>query len=171
MLSPEGLQALCRARARLRAGAEEPLRIGRLAAESGLSRHHFIRRFKAVFGETPHQVRVRCRLEQAKELLRSSDESITEISLSLGFSSLGTFSARFARKVGVSPSGFRPHGCPAAPGGGELLRPDGGRAPAGEQQLRRSAATLPGVRLSAHRRDPVRIRLTSIFSSSGTVPS
>ena len=107
MLSPEGLQALCRARARLRTGADAPLRIGRLAAESGLSRHHFIRRFKAVFGETPHQVRVRCRLEQAKELLRSSDESITEISLSLGFSSLGTFSARFARKVGVSPSGFR----------------------------------------------------------------
>lgn len=107
MLSPERLQALCRARARLRACAGEPLRIGRLAAESGLSRHHFIRRFKAVFGETPHQVRVRSRLEQAKELLLTSDESITEISLRLGFSSLGTFSARFAREVGMSPSGFR----------------------------------------------------------------
>lgn len=107
MLDPTGLQVLCRARARLRARTEEPLRIGRLAAESGLSRHHFIRRFKAVFGETPHQVRVRSRLEQARELLLSTDSSITEISLRLGFSSLGTFSARFAREVGKSPSAFR----------------------------------------------------------------
>jgi AraC-like DNA-binding protein len=107
MLTPSGLQALCRARARLRAGTDEPLRIGRLAAESGLSRHHFIRRFKAVFGETPHQVRVQSRLEQARELLLCSDASITEISLRLGFSSLGTFSARFAREVGMSPSAFR----------------------------------------------------------------
>jgi AraC-like DNA-binding protein len=107
MLSPAGLQALCRARARLRAGTDEPLRIGRLAAESGLSRHHFIRRFKAVFGETPHQVRVQSRLEQAEELLLYNDASITEISLRLGFSSLGTFSARFSREVGMSPSAFR----------------------------------------------------------------
>ncbi|HET9038116.1 MAG TPA: helix-turn-helix transcriptional regulator, partial [Myxococcaceae bacterium] len=65
------------------------MRIGRLAAESGLSRHHIIRRFKAVFGETPHQVRVQSRLEQARELLLRTDASITEISLRLGFSSLG----------------------------------------------------------------------------------
>ena len=103
MLSPEGLQALCRARARLRSGTDGPLRIGRLAAESGLSRHHFIRRFKAVFGETPHQVRVRSRLEQAKELLLCSDAPITEISLRLGFSSLGTFSARSPGKSGCLP--------------------------------------------------------------------
>ena len=107
MLTPSGLQALCRARARLRAGTDEPLRIGRLAAESGLSRHHFIRRFKAVFGETPHQVRVQSRREQARELLLCSEASITEISPRLGFSSLGTFSARFAREVGMSPSAFR----------------------------------------------------------------
>ena len=107
MLSPEGLQALCTARARLRAGTEEPLRIGRLAAESGLSPHHFIRRFKAVFGETPHQVRMQARLAQARELLLCSEASITEISLRLGFSSLGTFSARFAREVGMPPSAFR----------------------------------------------------------------
>src|SRR5678815_2082066 len=94
VLSSEGLQALCRARARLLAGGDEPLRIRRLAAESGLSPYHFIRRFKAVFGETPHQVRIRSRLERAKELLLCSEESVTEISLRLGFSSLGTFSAR-----------------------------------------------------------------------------
>jgi AraC-like DNA-binding protein len=50
---------------------------------------------------------VQSRLEQARELLLCSDASITEISLRLGFSSLGTFSARFAREVGMSPSAFR----------------------------------------------------------------
>lgn len=107
MLDRDGLEALCRARARLRASGEEPIRIRRLAAESGLSPHHFIRRFKAVFGDTPHQVAVRARLDRAKELLLDSEESVTGISLRLGFSSLGTFSARFARQVGMSPSRFR----------------------------------------------------------------
>ena len=64
MLDRDALEALCRARARLRAAGEEPVRIRRLAAESGLSPHHFIRRFKAVFGDTPHQVAVRARLER-----------------------------------------------------------------------------------------------------------
>jgi AraC-like DNA-binding protein len=107
MLDRDGLEALCRARARLRAAGEEPLRIRRLAAESGLSPHHFIRRFKAVFGDTPHQVAVRARLDRAKALLLDSKDSVTDISLRLGFSSLGTFSARFAREVGMSPSRFR----------------------------------------------------------------
>ena len=107
MLSPHGLQALCSVRNRLRAGGAGRRSIRELAAECGLSPHHFIRRFKAVFGETPHRVRVRARLERAKELLLSSEASITEVSLRLGFSSLGTFSARFAREVGMSPSCFR----------------------------------------------------------------
>jgi AraC-like DNA-binding protein len=107
MLDRDGLEALCRARARLQAAGEEPLRIRRLAAQSGLSPHHFIRRFKAVFGDTPHQVAVRARLERAKALLLESEESVTGISLRLGFSSLGTFSARFSREVGMSPSRFR----------------------------------------------------------------
>jgi AraC-like DNA-binding protein len=107
MLDRDGLEALCRARARLRAAGEEPVRIRRLAAESGLSPHHFIRRFKAVFGDTPLQVAVRARLERAKALLLEGEESITRISLRLGFASLGTFSTRFAREVGMSPSRFR----------------------------------------------------------------
>jgi AraC-like DNA-binding protein len=107
MLDRDGLEALCRARARLREAGEEPVRIRRLAAESGLSPHHFIRRFKAVFGDTPHQVAVRARLERARTLLLEGEESITSISLRLGFASLGTFSARFAREVGMSPSRFR----------------------------------------------------------------
>jgi AraC-like DNA-binding protein len=60
-----------------------------------------------VFGDTPYQISVRARLERAKELLLGSEESVTGISLQLGFSSLGTFSARFAREVGMSPSRFR----------------------------------------------------------------
>jgi AraC-like DNA-binding protein len=107
MLDRKILEALCRARARLRAAGEGQVRIRLLAAESGLSPYHFIRRFKAVFGDTPHQVAVRARLERARELLLDSEESVTGISLRLGFSSLGSFSSRFAREVGMSPSRFR----------------------------------------------------------------
>ena len=47
------------------------------------------------------------RLGGPRRLLLESEASVTGISLELGFSSLGTFSARFARDVGVSPSRFR----------------------------------------------------------------
>ncbi len=40
-------------------------------------------------------------------LLRSTDTSVTDICFAVGFSSLGTFSTRFAELVGVSPSEYR----------------------------------------------------------------
>src|SRR5262249_44340722 len=72
-----------------------------------LSPYQFIRMFKACFGETPHQVRIAARLARARQLLAGSDSSVTEICAAVGFSSLGTFSFEFARRVGAPPSTFR----------------------------------------------------------------
>jgi AraC-like DNA-binding protein len=115
VLSPAEIGRLSRARAILRTTGEDCPRIGRLARTTGLSPYHFIRRFRAVFGETPHRLRSRARMERAQELLLTTELSITEISLCVGFSSLGSFSARFAREVGVSPSRYRASGSPARP--------------------------------------------------------
>jgi len=74
-----------------------------LAREAYSSTAHFSRSFKRAFGETPHRYLQRRRVERAKELLRESDLSVTEISITVGFRSLGTFSRTFRDLVGLAP--------------------------------------------------------------------
>ena len=76
------------------------------AREANLSSFHFIRRFEAVFGETPHQFRTRERLTEARRLL-ARGHSVTDVCLDIGFSSLGSFSALFTRRIGVSPAAYQ----------------------------------------------------------------
>jgi AraC-like DNA-binding protein len=76
------------------------------AREASLSSFHFIRRFEAVFGETPHQFRTRERLAAARRLL-ARGHSVTDVCLDVGFSSLGSFSALFARRIGISPAAYQ----------------------------------------------------------------
>jgi len=106
MIQPELLHRLCRARELLR-DWEEPHSVGAVGRTSGLTRFHFIRLFKAVFGETPHQYRVRAQIDKAKHLLILTDLSITEVCLEVGFSSLGSFSSLFSCRAGMSPSEFQ----------------------------------------------------------------
>jgi len=77
--------------------------IDEVAREAGMSHFHFIRRFEAVFGETPHQFRTRERLKEAQKLL-ARGHSVTETCLEVGFASIGSFSTLFTRTVGVPPS-------------------------------------------------------------------
>jgi transcriptional regulator GlxA family with amidase domain len=78
-----------------------------LARSVALSRAHFIRSFRATFGETPHRYLQRRRIERAMALLRETDRPVTEICFEVGFASLGTFSRTFHEVVGVSPSAYR----------------------------------------------------------------
>jgi transcriptional regulator GlxA family with amidase domain len=78
-----------------------------LARSVSLSRAHFIRSFRATFGETPHRYLQRRRIERAMALLRETDRPVTEVCFDVGFASLGTFSRTFHEVVGVSPSAYR----------------------------------------------------------------
>ncbi|SDH36138.1 AraC-type DNA-binding protein [Sinosporangium album] len=84
-----------------------PLDIPALARIAHMSEAHFIRTFRATFGETPHRYLQRRRVERAMHLLRETDRSITDICLAVGFTSLGTFSRTFRSIVGQSPSDYR----------------------------------------------------------------
>jgi AraC-like DNA-binding protein len=85
----------------------QPLDIATLAAIAYVSEAHFIRTFRATFGETPHRYLQRRRVERAMFLLRVTDRPVTDICMAVGFTSLGTFSRTFRAIVGVSPSVFR----------------------------------------------------------------
>jgi len=107
MIRPELLSRLCHARDLLRDWENEPISVSAVARASGLTCFHFIRLFKAIFGETPHQYRLRAQIEKGKRLLILTDMSITDICMEVGFSSLGSFSVLFSRRVGMSPSEFQ----------------------------------------------------------------
>ncbi len=93
-----------------------PLDIAGLAGVAGKSEAHFIRTFKIAFGETPHRYLQRRRIERAMYFLRTTDRTVTDICMEVGFSSLGTFSRTFADVVGETPSEFRDRGpMPSAP--------------------------------------------------------
>jgi AraC-like DNA-binding protein len=107
MLKHHVLLRLCRSRELLRESLDAALGIHEVARRAGMSEHHFIRRFAALFGVTPHQYRLQARLDRAKQLLAMGELSVTQVCMSVGFSSLGSFSDLFARRVGVAPSGYR----------------------------------------------------------------
>jgi len=85
----------------------DALDIEALASSVHLSRAHFIRSFRAAFGETPHRYLQRRRIERATLLLRETERPITEICLDVGCVSLGSFSKTFAEIIGCSPSAYR----------------------------------------------------------------
>ena len=101
---------MLRARDAMDRAYAEPLDITALARIAYVSEAHFIRTFRATFGETPHRYLQRRRVERAMFLLRTTTRSVTDICLETGFSSLGTFSRTFTDIVGEPPSAYREHG-------------------------------------------------------------
>ncbi|MBC7813646.1 MAG: helix-turn-helix transcriptional regulator [Burkholderiales bacterium] len=97
---------------------DAPITLEHVSDAAGYSRYHFIRLFRAVYKQTPHQYLVLRRIKRAKELLRSSDMPITDICVQVGFESLGSFSTLFRRMVGLAPGAYRssarPEPAPAA---------------------------------------------------------
>ncbi len=87
--------------------ADPALDLDAVAAHAGYSRYHFVRAFKEVYCETPGQYLTHRRIERAEEYLRVANLTVTEICHLVGFSSLGTFSAKFKARTGLSPSEYR----------------------------------------------------------------
>jgi AraC-like DNA-binding protein len=109
-VTPEALANLAhlrRARDLIDREYARPLAVGALARAALMSTAHFSRQFRATYGETPYGYLMTRRIERAKALLRRGELSVTEVCMSVGWTSLGSFSARFAQVVGESPTAYR----------------------------------------------------------------
>ena len=84
-----------------------PLDLDQISRQACLSRYHFLRLFRQVFDRTPHQYLTERRIQRAKELLASSQLSVTDVCFEVGFESLGSFSTLFHRHVGRPPISYR----------------------------------------------------------------
>jgi AraC-like DNA-binding protein len=106
---------LLRARDLIDGRYDRPLDLQALSRTAHVSPRHFSRSFRRVFGETPHQYLLSRRLERARYLLRTTDRSVAEICLDVGFTSVGSFTTTFTRHVGLSPTTYRrAHAAPSA---------------------------------------------------------
>ncbi len=109
-MTPEELDNLAhlrRARDRMDREYARPLDVAALARTALMSSAHFSRQFRAAYGETPYGYLMTRRIERAKLLLRRGDMSVSETCWAVGCSSLGSFSTRFTKLVGETPTEYR----------------------------------------------------------------
>jgi len=92
----------------------EPLDVKALAGAAQLSPAHFSREFRREFGESPHRYLLVRRLERAAALLRTTDRPVSDICLTVGLRSVGSFTTSFGRMFGMTPTQYRAAHPPAA---------------------------------------------------------
>ena len=89
------------------ANVEQPLPIQQIAGRVGVSTRQLERLFKAHLGLRPAWYYAALRLDRARELLRLTDMSVTEVGIACGFLSPSHFSAAYSRHFGRSPRSDR----------------------------------------------------------------
>jgi AraC-like DNA-binding protein len=99
--------AIAKARKYIHANLDQPLPLGLVARQAGLSESHFCRLFKDSAGLTLTDYVNRCRIDWAKRELLKPEARISEIAFLIGYQSLSQFNRSFARIVGLSPTLFR----------------------------------------------------------------
>lgn len=86
---------------------DEALDLTALAEAARFSPWHFNRMFRQVTGVTPRQFLAAVRMAESKKLLCSTGMNATDVCFEVGYNSLGTFTTRFTRSVGVPPRRLR----------------------------------------------------------------
>ncbi|MFE1027478.1 helix-turn-helix transcriptional regulator [Streptomyces sp. NPDC058818] len=86
---------------------EEPLSLSDLGEMARLTPFHMARLFREQTGLPPARFLTVVRLEEAKRRLLRTDVSIADISLGVGYASIGSFTTRFTKTFGVSPGQYR----------------------------------------------------------------
>lgn len=93
---------------------ETPVSLRELAKAAHRSRFELIRRFKAVFGLTPHRFLLQSRVRGAQRLLEASAAPLADVALAAGFYDQSHFIRQFKRQVGLTPSAYRAAATPCA---------------------------------------------------------
>ncbi len=85
----------------------EPLNINELIKMACMSLRTFERHFKKATGSSPQVYLQRLRVESAKQLLETTNDSFDEISFQMGYKNSGSFRKIFVRWVKLLPSEYR----------------------------------------------------------------
>jgi len=85
----------------------EDITLDKMAAVANLSRRHFARCFTLEIGQTPYRWLLERRLDRAKDLLTSTDDTLSDISVACGFSSQSHLTTLLRKRTGLTPSAWR----------------------------------------------------------------
>ena len=86
---------------------DKPLTLAEVSKESGMSKYHFARVFKAVTGKTFKTYHNKSRIEAAKNLLRNKGTRVTEVCYEVGYNDLSYFDRSFRHFEGMNPSSYQ----------------------------------------------------------------
>ena len=106
-LTPRDEEKLHRARRVLEEQFLEPPRIADLARTVGMNEAKLMRAFKLVFGATIFEFAQQLRMELAKKLIETSDLTVTQIALDVGYEYSSNFTTAFKRHFGITPKAAR----------------------------------------------------------------
>lgn len=84
----------------------ENVQLADMAAAACLSRFHYIRVFRKIYGLSPRRSLKDLRMARAKELFRAGT-SVTQTCFDVGYESLPTFCNTFKRSTGYTPNAYR----------------------------------------------------------------
>jgi transcriptional regulator GlxA family with amidase domain len=101
----------------------ETLEVTELARACALSRSHFSRTFKCSTGLSPQDWIRRQRIARAKQLIQSTDLTLTQISQECGFCDQAHFCHIFTRSEGITPFAWRCQAVRSAPPSAALAAP------------------------------------------------
>ncbi|WLH01258.1 transcriptional regulator FtrA [Pseudomonas beijingensis] len=101
----------------LREHLDQPLSVGDMAARVAMSERTFLRRFVETTGLPPKTWLQQERLNRARALLESTDQSTADIAQACGYRSVESFRAAFRNAIGLPPTAYRERF------GGGALRP------------------------------------------------
>lgn len=109
-LSPRDRDALYEAKRLIELETDEMPSLSELCSKTLLNEFKLKKGFKMLFGISPYQYHVQLKMEHAKFLLLNTDQSIVEISLTLGYQYDHNFSIEFKKYCSCTPTYFRRHG-------------------------------------------------------------
>jgi len=86
---------------------QQDIQIEQLARQCFFSKNYFARLFKETTGMSVNQYGQRIRIEQACQLMRATDKTLSEIAVEVGYADYKTFFSAFRKQKGVSPQAYR----------------------------------------------------------------
>lgn len=102
-------KAVLSARSFMSLNYHQSITLDSLAAQFSVSKYHLQKQFKRYIGLSPVEFLTHIRMTRAKELLRTTDNTVGEIAQEVGFSSVSSFTRLFRTHENTTPSSYRKH--------------------------------------------------------------